>query len=212
MTSMGRKFKEFLKTTLFGGLGVVLPTTIILLVFLGVFRYIDEKIEPLTNLLFSNVPIPGILADIFTGLIIIIACFLLGLMMKTGVGKAIFRFVEKELLKKIPGYNMINETIAHFTTAKRTPFSQVAAIDVAGEDIRLTGFVTDRHRDGSYTVFVPTGPNPTSGNILHVSPGKVTILDVPAENAMQAIIGCGAGSKEILRGAKRKGKKAGTAN
>ena len=209
---MGRKFKEFLKTTLFGGLGVLLPTAIILLVFAGIFRYIAGKLEPLTELLFSNVPIPGVLADIFTALIIIIACFLIGLMMKTGVGKAIYRFIEKELLKKIPGYNMINETIAHFTTAKQTPFSQVAAIDIAGNDIRLTGFVTDRHRDGSYTIFVPTGPNPTSGNILHVAPEKVNILDVSAEAAMKAIIGCGAGSKEVLGSVKRKGRKAGTVN
>lgn len=206
------KFKEFLKTTLFGGLGVVLPTTIIILVFAGVFRFIAGKLEPLTNLLFSSVPIPGILADIFTAVILILTCFFVGLVMKTGVGKALFRFVENELLKKIPGYNMINETIAHFTTAKQTPFSQVATVRAFEGDIRLTGFVTDKHGDGSYTIFVPTGPNPTSGNILHVAGKNVTILDVSAEAAMKSIIGCGAGSKEILENTKKKMKKARTAN
>ncbi len=198
------KFKEFLKTTLLGGLGVLLPTMIIVLVFTGLFRYIGGKLNPLSELLFGNVVIPDTLADIITALIIILACFLVGVIVKTRVGKGIFRFIEREMLRKIPGYSIVNETISHFTTAKKTPFSKVAVIRPFDSGALLTGFITDEHPDHSYTVFVPTGPNPTSGNILHLAGENVFIVDVSVEEAMKSIIGCGAGSSKIMRSYRKK--------
>jgi uncharacterized membrane protein len=58
--------------------------------------------------------------------------------------------------------------------------------------------VTDEHEDGSFTVFVPTGPNPTSGQIFHLNQKYVHPLDVGVEDAMRSIISCGAGSTDLL--------------
>ena len=63
---------------------------------------------------------------------------------------------------------------------------------------RVTVFVTDTHADGSYTVFMPTGPNPTSGNIYHLQAENVYPVDVPVEDAMRSIISCGAGSSALV--------------
>ena len=63
---------------------------------------------------------------------------------------------------------------------------------------RATAFITDEHEDGSYTVFIPTGPNPTSGGILHVAAEYVELLDVTVDEALRSIIACGSGSKQIL--------------
>jgi uncharacterized membrane protein len=48
------------------------------------------------------------------------------------------------------------------------------------------------------TVFVPTGPNPTSGLIYHVPKDRVTKTDAAVDLAMKTIISCGAGSAGVF--------------
>jgi uncharacterized membrane protein len=62
----------------------------------------------------------------------------------------------------------------------------------------MTAFITDTHQNGRYTVFVPTGPNPTSGLIFHIPQEYVHPVGVSVEAAMRSVIGCGAGSADLL--------------
>ena len=77
----------------------------------------------------------------------------------------------------------------------------MARVHIFGRDCptTVTSIVTARHADGSYTIFMPTGPNPTSGNIYHV-PGDLVELfpDVSLEKTMRSIIACGAGSDKLF--------------
>ena len=63
----------------------------------------------------------------------------------------------------------------------------------------VTAFVTDRHNNGTVSVFVPTGPNPTSGFIYHLPEKYVHPVDVPVEDAMRSVISCGAGSDMLVK-------------
>ena len=67
----------------------------------------------------------------------------------------------------------------------------------------MTGFITEDQGE-ILTVFVPTGPNPTSGNIYHVSREQVLFTGISVDNGMKTIISCGAGSTEIFSKAKGK--------
>jgi uncharacterized membrane protein len=66
----------------------------------------------------------------------------------------------------------------------------------------MTGFITDNLGE-LITVFVPTGPNPTSGNIYHIPKEKVFKTDSSVEAGMKSIISCGAGSSEIFKTIKK---------
>ena len=104
---------------------------------------------------------------------------------------------------KAPGYSIIKETVAQFIGNKKSPFSSAALVQIFGNETMVSAFVTDEHEDGSYTVFVPTGPNPTSGNIYHL-PGKfVHPIDAPVEDLMRSIISCGAGSSALVKRLKK---------
>jgi uncharacterized membrane protein len=106
--------------------------------------------------------------------------------------------IESNLFRKIPGYSMIKDIVSGFFGKKESAFSSVALVRIWGSDTLVTAFVTDKHEDGSYTVFVPTGPNPTSGNIYHLKAENVHIVDVPVQEAMRSIISCGAGSSALV--------------
>ena len=65
-------------------------------------------------------------------------------------------------------------------------------------EVLMTGFITQTHKNGMFTVFVPTGPNPTSGNIFHLPASLVSRINVPIEEAMKSVVACGIGSEVLL--------------
>jgi len=98
---------------------------------------------------------------------------------------------------KIPGYKIARDTVMQFFGGNKSFFSEVVLVDIFNSGTLMTGFITDDHGE-FITVFVPTGPNPTSGNIYHVERHKVKRTTAAIDNGMKSIISCGAGSKEIF--------------
>jgi uncharacterized membrane protein len=197
------KFRAFLKTSLIGGFVVILPVAIIIFLFTWLFRLVTGLIEPLTNYAMKFMGISmyqRILADIMVISTIILACFVLGAFVRTKLGTYLHRVFEEKILKVAPGYNLIKETVMQFLGGKKAPFSSVAIVQLFGSETEtyVSAFITDTHSDGSYTVFIPTGPNPTSGNICHVSGDYVFPVDAPVEDTMRSIISCGAGSSRLI--------------
>jgi len=192
------RMKAFLRTSLLGGTVVILPVVILMFVFNWVFDFVTNRIQPLTNVVIKQYDIPEISADVFVIFIILMICFAVGVFVKTRLGKFLYRSIENRILKAAPGYSLIKETIVHILGEAESPFSTVALARIFGNDTLVSSFVTDKHADGSYTVFVPTGPNPTSGNIFHLRGEYVHPVNVPVEEVMRSIISCGAGSKRLI--------------
>jgi uncharacterized membrane protein len=192
------RIKSLIKTSFLGGLIVILPVAILIFVFKWIFGVVARVIQPLTDLILIKSNLREIVADLLAVAIIITVCFIVGVIVKTQIGRFIHTSLENSILKFAPGYSMIKETIMQFLGRKKTPFSSVALVQVFGNETMLTAFVTDEHSDGSYTVFVPTGPNPTSGNIYHLESRFVHQVDVSVEDAMRSIISCGAGSTRLI--------------
>jgi uncharacterized membrane protein len=97
-----------------------------------------------------------------------------------------------------PGYPTIKSVVMQFIGKEKSPFSSVALVQVFGNETLMTAFITDTHQNGRYTVFVPTGPNPTSGLIFHIPQQYVHPVNVSVEETMRSVIGCGAGSTNLL--------------
>ena len=192
------RIKAFVKNSLLGGLVVILPIAILLFVFKWIFDLVTDIIQPLTSIVMEKSHLRGILADILVISIISTVCFIVGVIIKTRFGKFIHGGLENRILKVAPGYSTIKEIVIQFFGNKKSPFSSVALVQIFGNDTLMTAFVTDIHADGSYSVFVPTGPNPTSGNIYHLKEKYIHRVDVSVEDAMKSIISCGAGSTTLI--------------
>ena len=193
-----KKLREFFKSTLIGGLLVVLPVAIFAFVLVWVFNLVHGAISPLTALVTPESRAQVILADVLVVVLLVCVCFLVGAVVRTRLGTWLYLLLETNLLRRTPGYSLIKETVSQFLGNKKSPFSSVALARIFGNDTLVSVFVTDTHDDGSYTVFMPTGPNPTSGNIYHLPGENVIPVDVPVEDAMRSIISCGAGSSVLI--------------
>lgn len=197
-----KQLHEFLKTSLIGGLLVILPVAILLFIFKWLFDFVTDLIKPVTKLIMKITLLSHIqeyLADFTALAVIVIVCFAVGVLVRTKAGTYIYHNIEHRILKAAPGYSLIKETIMQFLGSKKSPFSKVALVQIFANETLVSAFVTDEHPDGSYTVFVPTGPNPTSGNIYHVKGEYVHPVNVPVEDAMRSIISCGAGSEKLIQ-------------
>lgn len=200
------KLKQFLKTSLLGGVVVILPVAILVSVTMWIFDIVTGVIQPLTRLLISDSQLNEIAAEILVIGLILACCFFVGVLVRTRLGGFFYRFLETRILKLAPGYSMIKDTVLQiFGSRKDSPFSSVALVKIFGNDTRMTAFITDTHDDGSFTVFVPTGPNPTSGLIYHLDGDCVQMVNIPVQDAMRSIISCGAGSAQLMQNASTRG-------
>lgn len=196
-----RKIKVFIKTTLIGGLVVILPATIVTAVFRWLYVTVTDWIQPLSDMVVAKAALREFLADLIVISSIVGLCFLLGLAVRTGVGRFVHEKLEDKLARFAPGYKLVKETVLQLIGRKKSPFSQVALVRLYDSNTLATAFVTDEHPDGHFTVFVPTGPNPTSGQIFHLASEHVRLVDIGVEEAMRSIISCGAGSSAFFESA-----------
>ena len=192
----------FVKTALLGGLVVILPAAIIASVFAWIYGVVTRLIQPITSILTARSSMGKFVADLLVIGIIVGLCFALGLAVRTAAGRFLQLAVESRLARFAPGYRLVKDTILLFLGRKKSPFAAVALVQIYGSPSLATAFVTEEHGDGTYTVFVPTSPNPTSGLVFHLDREHVQRVDVGVEEAMRSVIACGAGSSALL--AKRK--------
>lgn len=192
------RIKTFIATSLLGGLAVILPVTITILIFKWIFNFVIQIIQPLTQLVVASSNFQELAAQTIVLGIMLSSCFLVGVTVKTKLGNFFRGHFENGLSKLIPGYGMIKSTVAQFFDRKKYPFSSVALVQAFENDTLMTGFVIDKHPDDIYTVFVPCGPNPTTGYIFHLQKQYVHPVTVTVENALRSVISCGVGSKPLL--------------
>jgi uncharacterized membrane protein len=196
------RLKRFFLTSLLGGVVVILPVMILMLAFAWVFNLVTGFIRPLTSVLVAR-DMEEIVATVLVLAIILVTCFVVGAFVRTRAGGVVFQLIDARLLKAAPGYSLVKDIVLAFLGGKKSPFSTVALVQLFDSDTLTTAFVVDEHANGSFTVFVPTGPNPTSGLIYHVKGEHVHKLDVAVEDAMRATISCGAGSSKLIEAYER---------
>jgi uncharacterized membrane protein len=191
--------KSFVKTSILGGVVVVMPLALFIFVFMWLFRLITNLIQPFTTVLVSHFHLMEVVADVFAVILILTGCFLVGILVKTKLGNFIQENFEKRIMNRAPGYALIKTTVMQFLGRGRLPFSSVALVRAFENNTLMTGFITEQHSDERYTVFVPTGPNPTTGYIFHLKKEFVHPVSVSAEEAFRSIISCGVGSQKIIQ-------------
>ena len=198
------KLQAFIKRALIGGLLVMLPIAVLFFFFHWLFQFVTNLLDPISTVLIKNYGLPVLAADLLTLLIILILCFIVGTIVSTSFGRWAHAFFEKHLERFAPGYRMVKEIVNQFLGEKSDSAftkAQVARVKLFGPqvDTSVTALVTSQHKDGHFTVFIPTGPNPTSGLIYHLPAEQVELFpDIKVDSAMRTVIACGAGSDELF--------------
>ena len=193
------RIRRFIITTFIGGLLIVLPITVFVLIVNFVVNFIVRLLTPVKELLnFQTINVDW-LVDLIAFGIVIGAFFLIGLVVSTNIGRRFFQYFERTFLSQLPFYSTIRDTVQQIFGAKRMLFSEVVSVDVFSNDTRMIGFITDELEGDCFSVFVPTGPNPTNGFIFILQRRQIEWLKVKPDVAIRTVIGVGAGASALFR-------------
>ena len=102
------RIKQFFINTILGGLLVILPLALFLFIMSWVFGIVRAAIAPLTNELLERTALPEIVADVIVVLALVLLCFVVGMVLRTRLGKWIYSLLETKLLRKAPGLSLIH--------------------------------------------------------------------------------------------------------
>ena len=189
---------QFLKMTLVGGLLVVLPLWVSLLLLFKAIKGALAVLQPIAKL----VPQRFLHHDVVALCLLVLICFGVGLLIRTELGKRFGDWLEQHLLGRLPGFSIIRGMIGQFAGKEDEQSFQPALVEL--EEALVPAFIIEKHADGQFTVFVSYSPTPMAGAIYILQPERVHPVDVPLRKAMVCVTKWGAGAAE-MRGAMHSG-------
>lgn len=185
---------ELTKTTLIGGVLIVLPIYLSILMVAKTLKVIVALLAPVT----ATIPAGAQFRQLIAVLIVLAVCFVAGIVVRTGAGIRAKNALERSVLEKIPGYELVRGLTARVSGDQREGAFRPALVEI--EDALSPGFIIEELDDGRYTVLVPSVPTPAAGALFILPRERVHPVDVPFTQAVKVISKWGAGAGELARG------------
>ncbi|AHC13921.1 DUF502 domain-containing protein [Salinispira pacifica] len=195
-----KRLSRFISTIFIGGVAVIFPLAVLFFFFTWLFRLVSQAVLPVALKINEWLEISVSLASAIAVILILAGCFVIGLIVKTKFGNFIHNRLERHILRRVPGYNLLREAAKpFFNTERNEMFTRPALIRPYDNETMMTAFITDHHVEkGFYTAFVPTSPNPTNGLVFHVTEDRVDFLDTGFEETMRSVVAGGNGTGELM--------------
>lgn len=176
---------------------IVVPVYLAILLLLKAAKSLIGIVHPIAKLLPAWFPA----ADVLSMLLVLIVCFLVGALVHTAIGRSTKKAIEKSVLERIPGYELLRTLGQRATGQSGDSAWQPALIEI--EDALVPGFIVESIDEERLTVFVPSAPTPFAGAVYVIARHRVHPLDVPFTQAIKSISRWGTGSKELVAAMKR---------
>ena len=152
--------------------------------------------KPLDDL----IPIESIggvaLINILVALIVIVICFIAGILATGKYIKKMQSLIVNGILVKIPGYLIIKAFMDRIITTEEAS-ANFNPILVAFDDYEQLCFEIEKAANEKTIVYLPGAPNPWSGSVLYVDNSRVKHLNISVNEALKNIQSLGLGSKNI---------------
>src|SRR5215470_1015691 len=182
----------FLKATLLGGVIVVLPAWLAVLLVLKALGHLEIFVKPVSSHLPRGIAHPRVI-----GILVLIGlCFLVGAAIQTAIGQKAERSAERAVLEKIPGYTTLRSLASRLSDHTEMASFQPALVEM--EKALVPAFIVERHSGNRCTVFIPSAPTPMAGAVYIIDNSRVHSLDLPAVSVMQCISKWGGGSDKLV--------------
>ncbi len=183
------------KTIVVGGLIFLVPFAVALLVLGKVYSVAMRLAEPLDGL----IPIEAIggvaLANILAIAIILLACFLSGIVASRTWGKRLYGKIDEWLLNLIPRYGFIKSMTESIGGQLESTLRPVL---VRFDDLSQIGFEVERGPGDLVTVYMPGSPDPWSGSVAQVTSDRVDALGADFATVIQSLRKIGRGSSALM--------------
>jgi len=187
-----RYLRDFLTNAVIGGVLIVLPLYLAVLLLLKSIQTVAGLVRPIAALLPANIPAAGLLALV----LVLLACAVVGVAARTRAGKVVRGRIEETVFGKLPGYGLFRSLTQQLTGRSEDSAWKPALAEI--EDALVPAFIVEELDDGRYTIFVPSVPTPLAGAVYVLARERVHPIDVPFTQAVKAVSQWGSGAKDLV--------------
>lgn len=187
-----KRFEGHIQGKMLAGLFELVPIIVTVVVLVVIIGYADSAVRGLPFVEGEPWDFWGV------GMIVaVILFYVVGLIIATRVGRSVMDFKDT-VLNHIPVVKTVlgvtKQAMASLTSQYQ--FTRVVFVEWPREGMVAMGFVTGRAfssktDDSIVVVYIPTVPNPTSGNMALVPEDDIIETDVTVEDAMKLIFSGG---------------------
>ena len=192
-----KKFADFLKTSLIGGLFVLLPLILFYLLLAEMLEFVVALATPIADLFpkgtFDRINTPVLIAL----LLIVGASFIFGLALRSMTLKRLGLWIEQAVLSRLPLYKAVKSLTRGLVGAKEDTTFRSAVLD-SPDGIREIVYVIEDHGDGQMTVLVPWAPASFAGSVKIVSSDRIEMLEASLGDTSRVLSHWGVGARELL--------------
>ena len=193
----GRRALSFLKSTFIGGLFVLAPIVLLLVIAGKAVDVVYSALRPMVDYLPFDSVASASVALLLAFAAVVALCFVAGLAAKVTLTKRLVRSIESMLLSNLPGYSLMKGVGESFVGVKAE--SERQAVLVRFEASRMVGFVMDRLNHDKLVVFVPGVPNAMTGTLHIIESLRVEPLEMPVRTVLDFLNRLGVDSTPVLR-------------
>ncbi len=192
---------KFVKTTIVGGIVVIIPIAVITIVMADFFSKMVELTTPLTAKMPFGVFTNTILATLIVVLFILMIFFIAGLVLNTFWGKTAKTWMEKSFFERIPMYSTLKDLTNSVIGIESSNFP-VVELDVHNSGVSILGVVVEEITDGRLMVFAPLSPLISVGQLYIVNKDRVKELDASIPDAINCISKMGLEADKLFKDTK----------
>jgi len=191
-----KQFADFLKTTVIGGLFVLLPVLLLYMLLAEALQLVVALATPIADLFpkgfFAKVNAPVLIALI----LIVSVSFLLGIALRSAALSRLGGWIESTVLTRLPAYTALKRLTKGFAKEEAAAFKP--GLLTSTEGWRDIVYVIEDHGDGQLTVLVPWAPTAFSGSVKVVGQDRVEKLDANLGEVSKVLSLWGVGTRELL--------------
>ena len=184
--------REFIWNTVVGGLFIVVPVYLAVLLLLKGMKSVGGLVRPIAALIPDWLPAERLLSF----LLVLALCFLVGMAVRTRSGRAVRERMERIFFERLPGYGLLRSLTQRLAGDDEERTWQPALVEI--EDALVPAFIIEEFDDGRFTVFVPSVPTPLAGAVYVLRRERVHLLDIPFTQAIRSVSRWGSGCKELV--------------
>jgi uncharacterized membrane protein len=185
-----------LRATFGRGIVVLIPVVFTLWILSLLFNFIDGLTSPIYDEILGR-HIKGIGFITMLGLILIV-----GVLSRNFIGRTVGAFIEK-VISTIPFARSIYAAVRDLfqaiqTGGKGKSFREVVLFEYPRQGLWTVGFVTNKIElrgsagdDELVSVYIPSPPNPTAGNLVLVPRRHIQILQMSVEEGLKFVLSGG---------------------
>lgn len=186
---------NFLNKTIKGGIFFIIPVVLIIILMQKAFALLKPLANTISDKLFTG-NVMGYKPVYFIAvLIVLILCFIGGLIGASFIGKAIVKWVEDNVLFLLPGYKLMKDTSKSIIGMEGEKSFPVVLAPIDGWMIT---FLIEKLDNGEIVVFVPGSPSPWSGNIMLFKESEVRATNMTQRQALKILKQTGMGLNQVM--------------